>query len=173
VHRSPIHRTTGDVAPVYIVGWYGGYGLLPPLHSYKSGMQRADGTPYPPYYPAMYTGATVPPLHRTTGATVPPVHRTTGATVPPVHRTTGATVPPVHRTTGVTGGPVIHRHRCMPNSRHTESDFSLAIFSKLTLRKLYFLFKQMQNFMLYNLYFFMRADLFFYTNDKVEMFPLS
>ncbi len=97
VHRSPVHRTTGDtggtvgtVTPVYIVGWYGGYGVLPPLHSYKSGMQRDDGTPYPPYYPAMYTGVTVPPVHRTTGATALPV----------------------------TGGPVLHRHRCIPNSMY-------------------------------------------------------
>jgi hypothetical protein len=117
VHRSPVHRTTDDtggtvapgygapggtvgtvalgyggtgstVTPVYIVGWYGGYGVLPPLHSYKSGMQRDDGTPYPPYYPAMYTGATVPRCHRTPRCTGPP----------------GAPYPRCHRTTGVTGG---------------------------------------------------------------------
>jgi len=65
---APGYGGTGStVTPVYIVGWYGGYGVLPPLHSYKSGMQRDDGTPYPPYYPAMYTGATVAPVHRTTG----------------------------------------------------------------------------------------------------------
>ncbi len=83
--------TGSTVTPVYIVGWYGGYGVLPPLHSYKSGMQRDDGTPYPPYYPAMYTGATVPRCHRTPRCTVPPVHRTPGAPYPRCHRTTGVT----------------------------------------------------------------------------------
>ncbi|CAM5999711.1 unnamed protein product [Sphagnum balticum] len=84
--------TDSTVAPVYIVGWYGGYGVLPRLHSYKSGMQRDDEPPYPPYYPAMYTGVTVLPVPPYSGATVPPVHRTPGATaraVSPVLRWTG------------------------------------------------------------------------------------
>ena len=75
--------TGSTVPPVYIVGCDGGYGVLLPLHSYKSGMQRDDGTPYPPHYPTMYIGATVPRCHRTSGAPYPPVHRIIGA---PHHR---------------------------------------------------------------------------------------
>ncbi len=80
VHRLPIQHTTGGTGGTVAPGVrrHRGYGVLPPLHSYKSGMQRDDGTPYPPYYPAMYTGATALPVSPVAGEPVtggPVIHR--------------------------------------------------------------------------------------------------